>query len=1059
MFTSLFKNRSSAKRRPSRSTRRKPRRSPRLQVEALEARELLSAAPFIYTVLDERGHSPGHTPATAQTVPLLPMMESKVLSNNWGLSTHDFYQVQLAAGQIFTASDHATGPGGVAIPNTLALLDSVGHVLASANNLTTIGDPAIAYRVFQGGTYDVEFSTSTGGSTKDAYTLDLRPIGLNSAMEDPKWVNKTGGELDVWLDGNTLDFSGPAGHGFGLRGNWHQTVTGTGTSASSTYTDTGTMYLESALGEIPIPTPGITIITKAGQWGQYYGALASMTGVADLSLNDLAMPFEGGSIFGLGLSTTLPEAKWGVKLGSQLGTTGAPVDAAIPYIYFIFKSEVTISFGGTQVSLNYPGVNGSGPALTVLSDPIDSLYLGAQNIPGPVPNLALEFSEHGLIPFKPAATPDHFSETIYGQAYFGGTVDLTDAGVPVSIDGNFTANLDPNHTGMILGGAFANVSDFAAALVPGVATGNAGLLAQINTALHNVTFGENGTLNLSFNSNDWIANLQMPVAKDTIIFDGPTQELYLHGSVVNPLQGTPLEQFIQFGANVDGYVSRNSGQFDIKANGMINLFGAQAQAAVEISNSGASIAAAATYVGVNVDLKGSLLTNGNYLLSAQADVNLYIGYAMATFTLQGNLSQASLLVAASVDVLGNNVGLSGSIAPNGSVSLTGHVAANFYLASGSADLTFSSSGGVTSLYVDGHLNVLGSTFDVIGYVNSNANYTLTGQASVNFYIGYATATLTLAGQGLNAGLSADASVNVLGNYVDFHGSIQSNGNFTIGAHVSANFYLASGWADLVFSNSGGVTSLYVDGHLTAVGISFDVTGYVDSNANYRLTGQASVNFYIGYATATFTLAGQGLNAGLSADASVNVLGNSVDFKGSIQSNGNFTIGAHLSANFYLANGRADFTFSNSGGNVSFYISAYVNVLGVSDIQLTGYAQANGDFGLSGSTSVNLLDLVSASASFSLRRTSGTVAFTSHLSGTITILNVIQGSLDANLNITVDPSGISVYSGSATATVSVNVPFLGWEPVGTVTVAVSNSDLSFTAGIFGFNVTVTIPLPH
>jgi hypothetical protein len=1062
MFASLFKNRSSAKHHPCR-TRRRPHRSPRLQVEALEARELLSSAPFIYSVLDDRGHTPGHSPATAQSVSLAPMMESQVLSNNWGNGTHDYYQLQLTAGEIFNASDHATGPGGVAVPNTLALLDSTGKVLASATNLTTTGDPAFAYRVSQTGTYDVEFSTTTDGpSSKYAYTLDLRPIGLNSAMEDPNWLNHAGGELDVWLNGNTLEFSGPAGHGFGIQGKWKQTVTGTGASISSTYTDTGEMFL----GKVPIPATTFTVTTQANQWGQYYGALGSMTGAADWSLNDLAQPFVGG-IFGLGLNASLPQASWGIKLGSQLASTKVPLEAAVPYIYCTLSSDVSISFGGVQVDVKLPVYHQTGPSVSVVSDPTDSLYLSVQNIPdpSPVPNLALGFSEHGLIPFKPAASPDHFTESIYGQIYFSGTVDLTNWNIPLSVDGSFDLNLDPHHTGKILGGAFSSASDFAAALLPGAATGNAGLLAQVDTALHNVTLGVNGGLDLTLKSKTWIADLQIPVAKATVIFDGPTQKFYLHGAVVNPLQGTPLEQFIQVGANVDGYFSRNDGQFDIKLDGAVNFFGQHAQAAVDLSNSGATLQASANILGASVDLTGSLGNNGQYSLTGQANVNFYIGYATANFTLQGNLSGASLQVGAYVDVLGNAVLLSGFIASNGAATLTGHMGANFYLVGGWADLTFNSSSAGTSLYVDGHLNVLGSTVEVTGYVDSSGTYDFTGATTVNFYIGYATANFSLSGHLLSASLSASAYVDVLGNWVYFGGSIQPTGTFSLSGHLGANFYFASGSADMVFSNTSGTTSFYVDGHLSLLGINFDVTGYVDAKANYNLTSQANFNYNIAWATAGFSLAGQGLNASLSVGADVNVLGNGVWFYGSIATNGNFTIAAHLSANFYLANGWADFTFSNSYGNVNFYIDAHANVLGA-NIDLTGYVDSYGNFGLSASAGLNLVNLVNVSAGFSLTRTWGVISFSAHLDGSVQLL-AIEGSLDANISITVDPWGNSVYSGSATATLSVYAPLDGWQvwnwqwqSIGTIGVTVSNTSLSFTLDVLGVNFgTTTISLPH
>src|SRR5262249_18544998 len=158
--------------------------------------------------------------------------------------------------------------------------------------------------------------------------------------------------------------------------------------------------------------------------------------------------------------------------------------------------------------------------------------------------------------------------------------------------------------------------------------------------------------------------------------------------------------------------------------GNINLFGAKAKVHAELANSGFSLEADASFLGANVDLKGSVQTNGTYLLSGKADVNFYVGEALATFTLQGGPSSASLLVDASVDVLGNNVAFHGDIASNGTFTISGHLDAGFYLANGSATLTFSNEGPATTLYIDGHLNVLGSSVEVTGYEDNLGNYRL-----------------------------------------------------------------------------------------------------------------------------------------------------------------------------------------------------------------------------------------------------------------------------------------------------------------------------------------------
>ena len=70
--------------------------------------------------------------------------------------------------------------------------------------------------------------------------------------------------------------------------------------------------------------------------------------------------------------------------------------------------------------------------------------------------------------------------------------------------------------------------------------------------------------------------------------------------------------------------------------------------------------------------------------------------------------------------------------------------------------------------IDGHLNVLGSSVEVTGYEDNLGNYLLAGSANVNFYVGSARADFALRGHLLNATLSVDAGVNVLGSNVAFH---------------------------------------------------------------------------------------------------------------------------------------------------------------------------------------------------------------------------------------------------------------------------------------------------
>ncbi len=774
MFASLLEKLSARNRRPVRSTSHQPTRSRRFQLEALEDRTLLSSAPYVYSVLDDRVQAAGHTLATAQTVNLMPMMESQVVNNLSNALTTDLYKIQLKKGQVVTASADAFAgfappapPGIGKIPVTgpwalgkIALWDATGHELISGDNTQAPAtNPSLNYRVQQDGTYyvlsDLETSPVFKGlgplySSPD-YVLNIRPIGLNQAMQDPSWLNRAGGELDVWLDGNVLDVSGPAGHGFGIRGNWRETSAKSGANYTSTYVASGNLYLQTAVGDIGLTVPSgslFSVTTQASPWGQYFGALASMTGTFTLSLNDLASSFGQGSAYGLGLSAALPQGGWGIKLGSDLTNTGAPLDAAIPYLYCITGSDPSLSFGGVNVSVKNSGVDAS-----VVADPADPfLYTGVKGIPESyVPDFAFAGSAHGLIPFVPVAQPSHYPGTVYGQVFNSCKIDLSDAGIPVTIDGDFTWNFDANHTGKVLGGAFSNVGDMVTALRTDPSKLTKDTLHRLDTAFHNLSFGHNGTGSIGFDKSGF--SFEIPAVHDSDIFDGPAQTYYLHGGSVDPLKGTPLANLIKNDVDMDGYFTR-SGRFDVSLSGDLALLWTTSKGTIELSNAGAHVDGAVNALGMSVQVHGDVKPNGDYDLSGQGDVDFYLAHATGNFDVKKQNGQSTVSVRGQLNALGSSVAMTGQVYANGDFTLTGEATGNFFLANATADLTFKRWQGATSFHVDARVNVLGATVEMIGDVQPNGDFDCYGGAQVNLIVVNATASFDF---GRHAGMTSIAA--------------------------------------------------------------------------------------------------------------------------------------------------------------------------------------------------------------------------------------------------------------------------------------------------------------
>jgi hypothetical protein len=344
---------------------------------------------------------------------------------------------------------------------------------------------------------------------------------------------------------------------------------------------------------------------------------------------DLIKPFNPTTIFGLKVSATLPSVSLGVKLGSDLSSTGAPLNPAVPYLYFSLNttSGVSASFGNVSVSLK-----AGGPGLNVVADPADPfLYVGVSGLPGPVPSFAVGGSYHGLIPFKPAATPTHYTGHLAGQMYVSLPVDVTKFfglpdGVSATIKGDLTVNLDPAHTGKVLGGAFSNASDFFAALAKGPSAWVGDLGRRMGIAFQNLSVEENGSASLGLKPQNWPAGLSLNLANETALWDGPSESFYLHANNVDPFQGTPLDQYIKAQAAVDGYVNGKTGQWDVNASSNLKLLGANATGTIDVSNKGASVNAHLTdlsrLLGVSIDVAGQVQWNGYFNFTAGGQVQL-----------------------------------------------------------------------------------------------------------------------------------------------------------------------------------------------------------------------------------------------------------------------------------------------------------------------------------------------------------------------------------------------------------------------------------------------------
>lgn len=329
------------------------------------------AAPVVFSIIAEPtlgaanidfADAPGSTVEFLPTVLTSPMMESRVSGRLATGADVDVVKIRLEQGQILTADAEFSGLDtrlyGRATPR-LTLFDGAGQALAAGMQL--------GYRILRSGDYYLGMSAVSRfidpSSYSANYTIHIRPIGLASNDLDPHWLSRTEGGIYVWQNGDLLNISGPVGHGFSIRGNWQQTVTGTPGALASTYrVYDNLVHIQTSAGvEIPLylANYGMEITTYNSKFGDLYGEMKSSAIWATSEIvQGIVRKFGDDTPFSMDLSAdnlpfTLGEI--GLRLGKDplLQATGAPLNAAVPYLYINAAAGVNATSQGSFAGITY----------------------------------------------------------------------------------------------------------------------------------------------------------------------------------------------------------------------------------------------------------------------------------------------------------------------------------------------------------------------------------------------------------------------------------------------------------------------------------------------------------------------------------------------------------------------------------------------------------------------------------------------------------------------------------------------------------------------------------
>jgi hypothetical protein len=789
----------------------------------------------------------------------------------------------------------------------------------------------------------IAFQYGAGGDSFDNETPipDKQLRLFNSSPLTPDQLSQTG-RLDALLVGNTLTLAGPSGGGFQIQGNWSATTkTGSDGSITHTFTASGLMTLNMSLADLVFVSPTsdpLTVTTVPDTQPANFGAVATVHWTSGNPL-DTADPNSALSVFSrlFGLQVTANAPQFGVALGSDLGGLGAPLNNALPYIYFT-TPDSRARFGDVTAA---PGPTN---LLTVAFDPEDP-FLYAR-----VSEFAVGVSLKGYIPFTPTlSVPGLDTDPIYGHLYGKGPIALGD--VPAAITAEAVINLDAQHDGVLLNAVVGNIASY-------LLTGRLNLSDLAQVAPGDLRVGLNGHADLRYAQAGFAMTL--PVDVSAVYTPG---HLVAHGAATGDLfAGTPLS-FLGTNATLDVVADIYTASTFVVAwadTGSVGGFNSSGLVVLWYDQgifAAANLHLQSPSLSAEVMVAGSVQPDGQYSFDGQAQAQL-AGFASANahfgLTNSGLTVDGGVSVPIGTQTLTVNFTSVGYIHPDGQFRLEGNAQGTFAsFVMPNATFVLTNSGLTAQGTVTTQTGTGSAVIPFAGYIHTDGQFNFSGTAQAqfsNFIIPNAHYVLN------NSGLTVDGDVNVrLGPVtIPVHfvasGYVQINGQFSLDGHAQANFAgFISANAHFVLNTSGLTADGSVDFHLGSLGYSVPFSGWVHPDGHYQLTAQVAQLNFAGFVGAGVTLTLN--NAGLTATASFQ-LGSVVNasLTGTINTNNQFTLTGASHVGFAGFGADATFTLTTSGMSVS----AGVAVPYVGNVSMSGSLFTSGQFQLtfSGGLGIN-----------------------------------------------------------------------------------------------------------
>lgn len=341
----------------------------------------------------------------------------------------------------------------------------------------------------------------------------------------------------------------------------------------------------------------------------------------------------------------------------------------------------------------------------------------------------------------------------------------------------------------------------------------------------------------------------------------------------------------------------------------------------------------------NIKLTGKIETNKNFLLTGSGTINLLGINSVVSMTLKNS----GLYIKGEFDIpkIGR-IPLSGKLEPSSIFKLSGSKAINLLGFDVDADLTLIPTG----IFINGLFKIpLISNVQLQGQIQLNGDCHLTGKSTLKILGFDVDSNLTLT----KLGLSLDGALKVPGvATVNVTGTIQRNKQFLLtGSSPVKLFGFETAKMQFTLNNNGLV-----------VGGKFNIpyAGNVQLDGSIRgkqvsLTGSSPISLAGFKTNASFTLTNNGM--GIACRIKVPKL-TSIDFKGTIKPNKQFSLGGHFSGNATkVLHVSLGLTLTNDGINAEGSASVDAPIVGKKSLRISGKIPSNGMITVGGSRTINL----------------------------------------------------------------------------------------------------------